>query len=105
MGALIMVQVQSKKKKEKRQSIEEIIQCPECGSTHLIKDYSRAELVCEDCGLVIDEAFIDHGPQRLLRKINPNQKQSATLPSQKMAEKNTNLRCNRKKPCICTLRT
>jgi transcription initiation factor TFIIB len=49
--------------KKERQSIEEIIQCPECESTHLSRDYSRAELVCEDCGLVIDEAFIDHGPE------------------------------------------
>lgn len=49
--------------KKERQSIEEIIQCPECNSTHLIRDYSRAELVCEDCGLVIDEAFIDQGPE------------------------------------------
>ena len=58
-----MIPVQSKKKKDKRQNIEEIIECPECGSTHLSRDYSRAELVCEDCGLVIDEAFIDHGPE------------------------------------------
>jgi transcription initiation factor TFIIB len=58
-----MVQMQSKKKKEKRQSIEEIIQCPECNSTHLSKDYARAELVCADCGLVIDQDFIDHGPE------------------------------------------
>ena len=49
--------------KKEKQKIEEIIKCPECGSTHLSKDYSRAELVCEDCGLVIDEAFIDHGPE------------------------------------------
>ena len=56
-----MVQTQSKKKE--KASIEEITQCPECRSTHLTKDYSRAELVCEDCGLVIDEDFIDHGPE------------------------------------------
>ncbi|HMA83799.1 MAG TPA: transcription initiation factor IIB [Candidatus Thermoplasmatota archaeon] len=37
--------------------------CPSCGSTHLSKDYSRAELVCEDCGLVIDGEIIDHGPE------------------------------------------
>ncbi len=49
--------------KKEKQKIEETINCPECRSTHLTKDYSRAELVCEDCGLVIDEAFIDHGPE------------------------------------------
>ena len=52
----------SKKRREKP-SIEEITKCPQCGGTHLTKDYSRAELVCEDCGLVIDEDFIDHGPE------------------------------------------
>ena len=46
-----------------KQAVEEIIQCPECGSTHLSKDYSRAELVCENCGLVIDQDIIDHGPE------------------------------------------
>lgn len=49
--------------KREKQSIEEFIQCPECGSTHLSRDYGRAELVCNDCGLVIDEDFIDHGPE------------------------------------------
>ena len=45
------------------QKIEETIKCPKCNSTHLTKDYSRAELVCEDCGLVIDADFIDQGPE------------------------------------------
>ena len=49
--------------KKEKQKIEETIKCPECGSTHLSKDYSRAELVCGDCGLVIDQDFIDHGPE------------------------------------------
>ncbi|MCK4331962.1 MAG: transcription initiation factor IIB [Thermoplasmatales archaeon] len=46
-----------------KQKIEEIVKCPGCGSTHIRKDYSRAELVCNDCGLVIDEDIIDHGPE------------------------------------------
>ncbi len=49
--------------KKEKQTIEEIAQCPECGSTHLSKDYSRAELVCRNCGLVLDEEIIDHGPE------------------------------------------
>ena len=57
-----MIPTQAKKKKEKP-NIEEITQCPQCRSTHLSKDYTRAELVCEECGLVIDDAFIDHGPE------------------------------------------
>ena len=45
------------------QKIEEIARCPECESTHIRKDYSRAELVCNNCGLVIDAELIDHGPE------------------------------------------
>jgi len=29
--------------------------CPECGSGQLVHDYERAELVCQSCGLVIDD--------------------------------------------------
>src|SRR5512137_2036403 len=54
--------IQAKTNKNK-QNIEEITRCPECESTHLTRDYSRGELVCEECGLVIDEDFIDHGPE------------------------------------------
>ena len=49
--------------KKEKQKIEEITQCPKCGSTHLTKDYSRAELVCKNCGLVIDAEMMDHGPE------------------------------------------
>jgi transcription initiation factor TFIIB len=48
---------------KKRQKIEEIVKCPDCESTYLRKDYLRAELVCNNCGLVIDEDLIDHGPE------------------------------------------
>ena len=49
--------------RKNKQLIEEILCCPECGSGHLSKDYSRAELVCSGCGLVVDEDIIDHGPE------------------------------------------
>ena len=49
--------------KKIKQQIEEILCCPECGSGYLSKDYSRAELVCSGCGLVVDEDIIDHGPE------------------------------------------
>jgi transcription initiation factor TFIIB len=48
---------------KEKQKIEETVKCPECGSTYLGKDHSRAELVCKNCGLVIDEDFIDYGPE------------------------------------------
>jgi transcription initiation factor TFIIB len=49
--------------KKTKQKIEETCSCPDCGSEHLSKDYARGELVCKDCGLVIDEDIIDHGPE------------------------------------------
>ena len=55
--------VERKKNNKNKQKIEETMKCPSCGSTHLTKDYSRAELVCEKCGLVIDAEIMDHGPE------------------------------------------
>ncbi|HID27357.1 MAG TPA: transcription initiation factor IIB [Methanosarcinales archaeon] len=37
--------------------------CPGCGSSAIVPDYVRAELVCEECGLVVDNDFIDLGPE------------------------------------------
>ena len=65
--SLIKMYLSGKKEKQK---IEEIIQCPKCGSTHLLRDYSRGELICNDCGLVIEEDFIDHNPEWPKRWLN-----------------------------------
>ncbi len=48
---------------EKKKGIDEITKCPECGSTQLIRDYERGELICNKCGLVIDDSYIDQGPE------------------------------------------
>ena len=45
-----------------RNSLDEITVCPECKGKHIIRDPYRGELVCADCGLVIDEDIIDYGP-------------------------------------------
>ena len=42
---------------------EESDVCPECGSPRLIRDYKRGELVCQDCGCVIEDKYIDAGPE------------------------------------------
>jgi len=52
-----------KNEKKKQNEIEETLKCPKCGNIHLTKDYSRAEIVCEKCGLVIDTDIIDQGPE------------------------------------------
>jgi transcription initiation factor TFIIB len=38
-------------------------QCPECESSALIRSDDRGELVCDDCGLVVDDRVVDHGPE------------------------------------------
>ena len=38
-------------------------QCPECGSTRLMRDYDCAEIVCMDCGFVIATKLADRGPE------------------------------------------
>jgi len=48
---------------EDSSSVEKVTECPECGSNHLAQDYDRGELICEDCGLVIDNQYIDEGPE------------------------------------------
>jgi len=37
--------------------------CPECGSTKLIYDEQRGEIICSNCGLVIEEKMIDLGQE------------------------------------------
>lgn len=37
--------------------------CPECGSTKLIKDYAKGEIVCGQCGIVVEENIEDHRPE------------------------------------------
>ncbi len=37
--------------------------CPECGSIKLTHDHEKGELICEDCGLIVDENIADSGPE------------------------------------------
>ncbi len=60
----ILAMIKARKEKQKEQSFEnEKAVCPECGSRNLVHDYERAELVCGDCGLVIDADLVDEGPE------------------------------------------
>ena len=65
--------LQSQRESFKSRSIQRVLEkkaesqtetiCPECGSRVLVHDRERAELVCKSCGLVIDDEFIDRGPE------------------------------------------
>ena len=48
---------------KKNRNVEDITKCPECTGKHLSKDYERGELVCENCGLVVESGSIDQGPE------------------------------------------
>ena len=54
---------QQQQQKNAPEKEEETQACPECGSTDLVHDYERAELVCGKCGLVVDADFVDEGPE------------------------------------------
>lgn len=45
------------------EKVDEITNCPECNSPHLSHDYQKAEIVCQACGLVLEESIIDQGPE------------------------------------------
>ena len=35
--------------------VEDTVKCDECGSRNLNRDETRGEVVCEDCGLVLED--------------------------------------------------
>jgi transcription initiation factor TFIIB len=56
--------IRLKKEKQKLGQFEKsITECPECKGHTLVHDYERAELVCGECGIVIDMNFVDQGPE------------------------------------------
>ncbi|MBI2449276.1 transcription initiation factor IIB 3, partial [Candidatus Pacearchaeota archaeon] len=38
-----------------------IKRCPECNSINLVYDEQRGEIICHDCGLLVEEKMIDPG--------------------------------------------
>ncbi len=62
----------------KSQNVENITICPECTGKHLSKDYERGELVCENCGLVVESGSIDQGPEWRAFDAEQGEKKSRT---------------------------
>ncbi|PKG33216.1 TFIIB-type zinc ribbon-containing protein, partial [Methanoregula sp.] len=58
----LKARTKQKEQEKKAENHTETV-CPECGGRQLVHDYERAELVCQSCGLVIDDDFIDRGPE------------------------------------------
>ena len=64
--------------KKREDAEDEDVQCPECGSSHLVRDYDRGETVCEECGLVLDENIIDQGPEWRAFDMDQGEKRART---------------------------
>ncbi|MFB6153788.1 MAG: transcription initiation factor IIB family protein, partial [Halodesulfurarchaeum sp.] len=62
----------------------EVQVCPECGG-NLVVDEERGETVCTDCGLVVEEDEIDHGPEwRAFDSEEKDQKSRVGAPTTQM---------------------
>jgi len=48
--------------------------CPRCGGSEFVSDHQNGEIVCSNCGLVIDEDQIDMGPE--WRAFTPHERNS-----------------------------
>ncbi len=48
--------------------------CPECGSRHLVRDEKTGEIICQGCGLVIQDTILDKGPE--WRAFTPEQREN-----------------------------
>ena len=63
-----------------KEEIEEQIslddKCPECNCKRIIYDDNRGQMICEVCGLVVKEKFIDKGPE--WRAFDADQKKKRT---------------------------
>ena len=53
------------------QQVEDIVKCSDCGSRNLTRDETRGEVVCDDCGLVLEDNVIDQGAE--WRVFSPEQ--------------------------------
>jgi transcription initiation factor TFIIB len=53
---------------------EDVQTCPEYDSNTLIRSPDESEVSCEDCGLILEEEAIDHGPE--WRAFNNSERES-----------------------------
>jgi len=57
----------------KRRSLDELLNCYECGSSDIEHDTKHGEKYCADCGLVLEDKLIDEGPEwREFESNNPD---------------------------------
>ena len=89
-------QKEVQEEKEKGDEVEGDIVCPECGSSDLLQDSERAELVCDSCGLVVEQEQIDPGPEwRAFDQKERNKKSRVGAPTTKRNSTSSTNRKNR----------
>lgn len=43
--------------------VDRLVKCSDCGSRNIEHDYKRGEVLCSDCGLVMEERLVDPGAE------------------------------------------
>ncbi len=66
--------------------------CPECGSSNLTYDESQGELICSDCGLLVEEKMVDTSHE--LRAFDKTEKKSRGGPPSSMQKFDKGLTTN-----------
>ena len=67
------------------EDIEDTVKCPECSSRNLDHDDTRGEVVCMDCGLVLEDDVIDQGAEwRVFSPEQGDQRSRTGAPMNKM---------------------
>jgi transcription initiation factor TFIIB len=75
-------------REEESERTDEEIVCPECGG-RLVNDAEHGETVCEECGLVVEDGEIDHGPEwRAFDSAERNEKKRTGAPTTRMMHDN-----------------
>ncbi|MEE9525685.1 MAG: TFIIB-type zinc ribbon-containing protein [Candidatus Woesearchaeota archaeon] len=46
--------------------VETIKKCPECGENHFFANKKKGEVICKDCGFVVEDSQVDFGRDRMI---------------------------------------
>ncbi|MFP3951000.1 MAG: transcription initiation factor IIB [Candidatus Bathyarchaeia archaeon] len=57
---------------------KQIVECPRCGESEIINDIDNGEMICAQCGLVIEDDYIDRGPEWRAFTISEKEKRTRT---------------------------
>ncbi len=69
---------------KKVDSVNIVNVCPECGSQNIILDYQHGDLLCNSCGLILDELYIYQGDEWLSNDSDVEDQKVRTGPPDKV---------------------